>query len=72
MREQIEIPIKTLFFVLEYIKKHPGCYRSDIAKALQMSCDDVREAVIALSVQGLAYQNQETREHFSIVDGWAR
>ncbi len=72
MREQIEIPIKTLFFVLEYIKKHAGCHRVDIAKALQMSCDDVREAVIALSVEGLAYKNQETLEHFSIVDGWAR
>jgi predicted transcriptional regulator len=58
--------------VLEYIKAHPGCSRSDIAGSLPIDCDYVREVVMALSVDGLAYQNQETREHFSIVDGWAR
>lgn len=62
----------TRHVVLEYIKAHPGCSRSDIARALPMDCDYVHDVVAALSVDGLAYQNQETREHYSIVDGWAR
>jgi DNA-binding MarR family transcriptional regulator len=58
--------------VLEYIRSHPGCHRRDIAGELSMDCDHVHEVVVALSLRGLAYQNQESREHFSIVDGWAR
>jgi hypothetical protein len=80
-REYVEIGvvIKTLYLVIRHIKAHPGCSRSDIARAIwpqsttpSADCDRVRKAVIALTVEGLAYQNQETREHYSIVDGWAR
>ena len=62
---------RTRYEVLEYIRAHPGCARIDIAGDLAMDCDHVRDVVNALSVRGEAYQNQETREHFSIVDGWA-
>lgn len=63
---------RTRHEVLEYIRAHPGCARIDIAGSLSLNCDHVREVVVALSVRGLAYQNQETRCHYSIVDGWAR
>ncbi len=58
--------------ILEYIRTHPGCHRIDIAGGLELDCDHVHDVVAQLSVRGLAYQNQETREHYSIVDGWAR
>ncbi len=66
------IDFLTAHKVLEFIKSHAGCHRVDIATSRAMSCADVREVVVALSALGLCYQNQETLEHFSIVDGWAR
>jgi hypothetical protein len=63
---------RTRHEVLEYIRAHPGCSRLDIADALSLWGDQVYEVVVALSVRNLAYQNQETRCHYSIVEGWAR